>query len=94
MGDNLDTFESKLRDLLNSLSLEAPSNTPDFALARYLRNCLEAYNEAALIADGGCRLASVPDPVQRGTLHPNSNLRQPSGGQEGEVISPAARDGA
>lgn len=32
---------------------------------------------------------NVPDPVQRGTLHPNSNLRQIGGDS---IIFPAARD--
>ncbi len=43
---NDQTFESELISLLNRYSLENGSNTPDFILARYLIDCLEAYNNA------------------------------------------------
>ena len=39
-------FESALRDLLNSWSMENASNTPDFVLAQYLVSCLDAFNYA------------------------------------------------
>jgi hypothetical protein len=39
-------FEQDLEHLLNRYSLEGSSDTPDFILARYLRRCLENYNEA------------------------------------------------
>jgi hypothetical protein len=35
---------AKLTTLLNGY--ENPSNTPDFILAEYLKNCLDAYNNA------------------------------------------------
>ena len=39
-------FEEALRELLNRASQENGSDTPDFILARYLINCLKAYNKA------------------------------------------------
>lgn len=39
-------FERQLENLINMHSLENLSNTSDFVLARFLRQCLEAYNEA------------------------------------------------
>ena len=40
----METFEKELCNLLNSLSMENESNTPDFILARYLTNCLKTFN--------------------------------------------------
>lgn len=39
-------LEGDLQALLNSYSLENKSNTPDFILAQYLLDCLEAYDRA------------------------------------------------
>ena len=44
--DTQNTFESKLRELINIYSMENASNTSDFILAGYLINCLQAFNEA------------------------------------------------
>lgn len=41
----LDAFERELAPLVNAHSLEEGSDTPDFQIAKYLRRCLEAYNE-------------------------------------------------
>lgn len=35
-----------LTELINEYSLENASNTPDFILAQYLLDCLNAYNKA------------------------------------------------
>lgn len=40
------TFEKELTELLNKYSKENESNTPDFILAKYLIDCLNAYNKA------------------------------------------------
>ncbi len=37
------TFEKELADLINRHSMENGSNTPDYILARYLLQCLMAY---------------------------------------------------
>ena len=39
-------LEKKLSDLLNSESRESDSNTPDFILAEYMMNCLDAFELA------------------------------------------------
>ncbi len=39
-------FQRELTQLINKYSIENYSNTPDFILAEYLINCLEAYNNA------------------------------------------------
>lgn len=40
-------LENKLRDLLNSESREQDSNTPDFILAEFMMNCLDAFELAS-----------------------------------------------
>ena len=40
------TFHQALSELLNSYNMEAVSNTPDFILARYIRNCMIAFDTA------------------------------------------------
>lgn len=40
------TFEEALENLINVYSIENESNTPDFILASYLRDCLDAFNDA------------------------------------------------
>ena len=42
-------FKKELTDLINSHSLERPSNTPDHALAEYLCGCLRNYNDAVAL---------------------------------------------
>ena len=39
-------FISELRNLINKHSMENASNTPDFILAQYLTDCLQAWNQA------------------------------------------------
>ena len=41
------TFEEELSGLINKYSLESLSNTPDFILAYYLKDCLLAFNNAS-----------------------------------------------
>ena len=41
------SFEQELAELINRHSLEGESNTPDFILAEYLKNCLNAFTEAS-----------------------------------------------
>ena len=45
-SESIKSFQEELEALLNRHSMENGSNTPDFILAKYLRGCLEAYNEA------------------------------------------------
>lgn len=39
-------FEKELETIINICNVENESNTPDFILAQYIRNCLNAFNEA------------------------------------------------
>lgn len=43
--DDVDSFQKELICLINRYSKENDSDTPDFILAEYLRNCLNNYNE-------------------------------------------------
>jgi hypothetical protein len=40
------TFRSDIENAINYHSREQESNTPDFVLAEYLTNCLEAFDRA------------------------------------------------
>ncbi len=40
------TFREELRNLINKYSLENASETPDFILAQYMFDCLQAFNKA------------------------------------------------
>lgn len=42
----MDEFREELEHLINKHSLENGSNTPDFILAQYLTDCLDAYDKA------------------------------------------------
>ena len=42
----MSTFEDELISLINKYSLENLSETQDFILAKYMIDCLKAYNEA------------------------------------------------
>jgi len=42
----MEKFEKDLTNLINHHCLENGSDTPDFILARYLTNCLKAFNDA------------------------------------------------
>lgn len=48
MNDNIqpEDFTRELTQLLNRYSAEAPSGTPDFILAAFMRNVLREFNEA------------------------------------------------
>lgn len=50
MGNEKDglTLQAQIQELLNEHSAETGSNTPDFILARYLKDCLDAFNNAVL----------------------------------------------
>ena len=41
------TFLCELQELINRHSYENGSNTPDFILARFMQDCLEAFNRAS-----------------------------------------------
>ena len=45
------TFQEELENLINKHSQENGSDTPDFILARYMNDCLDAYNTAVKSRD-------------------------------------------
>jgi len=51
MSEEKRTFEQKLKDIINQHCKENDSNTPDFILAQYMNNCLEAYTLAVKARD-------------------------------------------
>ena len=46
MSGKPDGFRDSLELLINSYSKENGSNTPDFILAEYMSNCLDAFDKA------------------------------------------------
>jgi len=46
MMDRIDTFRRELEKLINKYSMENGSDTPDFILAKYLTDCLQAFDTA------------------------------------------------
>ena len=44
-------FEQKLRELINRYCLENESDTPDFILAEYMIDCLDAFTDATRARD-------------------------------------------
>lgn len=44
--DKVEKFRQKLEEAINCLSMEGGSDTPDFILAEFLGNCLEAFDRA------------------------------------------------
>ena len=53
-------FRSKLTHLINRACLENVSNTPDFILAEYLCDCLEAFDKAVRARDKWYGIAPAP----------------------------------
>jgi len=42
----VEDFKKELEEVINRYSMENASNTPDFILANYLLDCLNAFNQA------------------------------------------------
>jgi len=56
----MSAFRDALSDLINEKNKEAGSNTPDFVLANYLGDCLDAFDEATKARDGWYGIAPEP----------------------------------
>ena len=54
------TFQIELERLLNIHSMENESNTPDFILAQYLKDCLDCFNAATKRRDEWYSIKSEP----------------------------------
>lgn len=48
----MDDFKDELISLINRYSKENGSNTPDYILAGYLNDCLEAFDKAVILRAG------------------------------------------
>ncbi len=46
MGSQTNEFRRRIEAVINDCSMENESDTPDFILADYLKNCLEAFDRA------------------------------------------------
>jgi len=46
------SFQKELEHLINCKSIEGGSDTPDFILAEYLRQCLDAFDMATRCREG------------------------------------------
>ena len=44
-------FEKELESLINRYSMESGSNTPDYILVNFLKNCLDNYHNATRLRD-------------------------------------------
>jgi len=68
-----DDFRRKLQNLINSESKENGSNTPDFMLAQYLVDCLNAFDAAVAARE---KWYGRPYPVPAADApHPKNNTR-------------------
>jgi hypothetical protein len=82
VGARSASFRNELQKLINSLSKESGSNTPDFILAEYLDDCLKAFDKAVsrredlsgdedavtFVSDELAKAAQVADQQQRYAL--------------------------
>lgn len=48
---NIEKFRKEVRGLVNRLSIDSETNTPDFILADYLVNCLQNFDEITKLRD-------------------------------------------
>ncbi len=46
VSEYIPSFKEALRQLINENSLENMSDTPDYVLANYMMDCLNAFNKA------------------------------------------------
>lgn len=71
-------FEFRLEELINEYSMENGSDTPDFILARYLKNCLENFDAAVKEREEWYgrqkHLSDLPDANGIGNPPPNTNI--------------------
>lgn len=54
------TFEKELENLINRYSVENESNTPDYILVEYLRNCLDVFTSAVVARENWYGIKCVP----------------------------------
>jgi hypothetical protein len=64
-------FREELAQLINHHSRENGSNTPDYVLAHFLANCLEAFDGAVRTRDGWYGIHPSPGGVDERPCHEN-----------------------
>lgn len=57
-------FKKELEQLINKHSIENESNTPDFILANYVRNCISIFGSAVLARDDWYDFDSAISPTR------------------------------
>jgi len=62
---NLENLRKEIQRAINRNSAENVSDTPDFVLADYLMDCLEAYNKAVTARDS---LSLYPPSIEGSSL--------------------------
>ena len=70
-------FERELRTLLNKYSKENGSNTPDFVLAKYLCQCLSAFDDGVAARSAWYGTQEHEDKVLRCDRDPNFSCVKP-----------------
>jgi hypothetical protein len=68
-----ESFQKELEHLINRHSQESGSDTPDFILANYLSDCLEAWNRATRRREQWYGREPIPD--KEPELPPNERTR-------------------
>jgi len=58
-------FKANLTDIINKHGIENESNTPDYILAKYLYNCLQAFEIATQERDKWYGIAPIPGDSHR-----------------------------
>lgn len=61
------TFQEELQRLINKHSAENMNNTPDFILAKYMTDCLQAFSRAVIAREQW--YGYIMQPGQGDTLH-------------------------
>ena len=65
-------FEKELELLINRQCAEQASNTPDFILAEYMMDCLQAYNKAICVRDKWYCIEPRPGEIKNSDLTPSN----------------------
>jgi len=66
------SFRSELNDLINCHSRENGSNTPDFILAQFLHQCLDAFDTAVRLRDRWYGRIQEPGGIEINSVDPES----------------------
>lgn len=85
---NVCLFRHKLEHLINECSMESGSNTPDYVLAEYLMDCLEAYEKVVRLRNYHSSAPRLSDLVNPPSLSPSLPPREETAGERPQYPSP------